>query len=435
MTNSRKQEMINRIWVATVSPERYFRSEASGARKSIILVYLVSSNTYPMKKNSFNRRKFVTMLGTGTAVLATRPWSLVASDTFRQQDKPLTNIADAAKIPRNEWSMPGKYPGKVVHIRNPKAVTGGEPVEQEAYRMIEKAMLELTGQHDLAKAWRTFVSPGEKIGLKVNPVAGKLLSTSHAVTRSVIKQLTESGIRKVDIVLWDRREMDMKEAGFTTDVYPGIRITGTEMQDDSGSFYDAEGKLLGERNIDKEWFYWADVDGEYDKETMPYMINGGKYSYFTKIVTQDLDKIINIPILKNAGNSITNAMKNLAYGAVSNTGRLHAKLWNETCAEVCAFAPLRDKVVLNICDALRGCFNGGPGANPQFICDYKAILVASDPVALDRIGYDIIAEKRIAEGIQKTATPELLKFLTQSSDLGLGVSDKDRIDLRVLDLV
>ena len=226
----------------------------------------------------------------------------------------------------------------------------------------------------------------------------------------------------------------MKEAGITAENYPGINIAGTELQDDKGSFYDTEGKLFSERNIDKNWYYWADVEGVYDGETLPYMINGGKYSYFTKIVTQDLDKIINIPILKNAGGSITNAMKNLAYGVVSNTGRLHARLWNETCAEVCAFAPVRDKVVLNICDALKGCFNGGPGANPQFICNYNSILVASDPVALDRIGYDIIAEKRIAEGIQKSSTPELLTFLTMSSDLGLGISDKAEIDLRTFEL-
>ena len=90
--------------------------------------------------------------------------------------------------------------------------------------------------------------------------------------------------------------------------------------------------------------------------------------------------------------------------------------------------------MLNICDGLRGCFNGGPGANPQFICDFNVILVSSDPVAMDRIGYDIIAEKRIAEGIQKTSTPELLKFLKMSTDLGLGVSDKELIELKVIDL-
>jgi hypothetical protein len=116
---------------------------------------------------------------------------------------------------------------------------------------------------------------------------------------------------------------------------------GTEQQDKNGSYYDSEGKLYGERNIDKEWFYYADVEQEYDAETMPFMVNSGKYSYFSRIVTEELDKIINIPILKNAGGSITNAMKNLAFGSVTNTGRLHASLWNDTCAEVCAFPPLR----------------------------------------------------------------------------------------------
>ncbi|HUV00665.1 MAG TPA: DUF362 domain-containing protein, partial [Bacteroidales bacterium] len=237
-----------------------------------------------------------------------------------------------------------------------------------------------------------------------------------------------------DIIIWDRRDMELKDVGFTSENYPGIKIRGTEYHDENGSFYDKEGKLYGERNIDREWFYWADVEGEYDSDTMPYMVNGGKYSYFTKIVTSEVDKIINIPILKNAGGSITNAMKNLAFGAVSNTGRLHAKLWNDTCAEVCSFAPLRDKVVLNICDGLRGCFNGGPGAIPQFICNYNSLLVSSDPVAMDRIAYDIIAEKRIAEGLQKTPTPESLTFLTMATALGLGTSDKNKINLKVIEM-
>jgi len=331
-------------------------------------------------------------------------------------------------------SMPGKFPGRVILVRNPGAVVNDEPVETAAYLMIQKAMLELTGQKNLKRAWRQFVSPGETIGLKVNPVAGKTLTTSHAVVKSVIKQLTESGIAGKDIIIWDRREMELKDTGFTSENYPGIRIMGTEQQDEKGSFYDKDGKLYGEGNIDREYFYWADVEGEYDSETMPYMVNGGKYSYFTSIITKHVDKIINIPILKNAGGSITNAMKNLAFGSVSNTGRLHAKLWNETCAEVCAFPPLRDKVVLNICDGLRGCFNGGPAANPQFLCNYNSILASSDPVAMDRIAYDIIAEKRITEGIMKTSSPGSLTFLTMASDLGLGVSDKEKIDIRTFDI-
>jgi uncharacterized protein (DUF362 family) len=387
-----------------------------------------------MKPNKLNRRKFFTILGAGAAAVAIKPGSVVASGLTQTDAKPATNIADAGKTPRKQSSMPGKFPGKVVVVKDLRSVVDEAPVEEIAYLMLQKSMIELTGEKNLKKAWRTFVKPGEKIGLKVNPVAGKLLSTSHAVVQSVVKQLTESGIDRKDIVIWDRRAMELTDVGFTPENYPGISFRGTECQDEKGSFYDENGKLYGEDNIDKEWYYWADVEGEYDSETMPYMVNGGKFSYFSKIVTREVDKIINIPILKNAGGSVTNAMKNLAFGSVSNTGRLHEKLWNDTCAEVCAFSPIRDKVVLNISDGLRGCFNGGPGANPQFICNYHTLLVSSDPVAMDRIAYDIIAEKRIAEGLQKAPSPESLTFLKMAAAIGLGVAEKERIDLRSYNL-
>jgi len=387
-----------------------------------------------MKRNLIGRRKFFKTLGAGSAVIAANPIIAAVPENLQDKVKPATNIGEVSKYPRKSGSMPGKFPGRVVVVKNAGSVVDDVPVEEVAYLMLSRSILELTGEKKLDMAWRTFVSPGEKIGLKVNPVAGKLLSTSHAVVKSVVKQLTESGIDRKDIIIWDRRDMELKDTGFVSENYPGITIKGTEMQDEKGSFTDENGKLYGERNIDREWYYWADVEGEYDAETMPYMVNGGKFSYFGRIVTKEIDKIINIPILKNAGGSITNAMKNLAFGSVSNTGRLHEKLWNETCAEVCAFPPLRDKVVLNISDGLRGCFNGGPGANPQFICNYNSLLVATDPVAIDRIGYDIIADKRIAEGLLKAPAPESLTFLKMAAALGLGVYDKEKIDLKVIEM-
>lgn len=141
------------------------------------------------------------------------------------------------------------------------------------------------------------------------------------------------------------------------------------------------------------------------------------------------DKIINVPILKNAGSSITLCLKNLAYGAITNTGRLHKNLWSETCAEACAFPPLRDKVVLNIVDGIKGCFNGGPGPNPQFFAEYKTVLIGTDPVAVDRIGFEIITKKRIDEGLQKEAAEKGKAFLFMAQELKLGVADLDKIKL------
>lgn len=382
-----------------------------------------------MSKSSFSRRNFFRIAGAGSLALAGSTVIRASENLQEKPQVPGTNINDAAKQPRNKYSMPGLYPGRVVKVDNSKAIVDNEIVESEAYSMISKGMLSLTGEKRLKKAWLHFVKSGEKIGLKVNPVAGVQLTTSHAVTRSVIKQLEESGISRSDITIWDRREFQLHETGYTQENYPGIRIVGTEQKDKEGSYYGKDGKLYGEHMIDKEWYYLADVEGEYDEYTIPFMVNGGKYSYFSKIVTQELDKIINIPILKNAGATVTNAMKNLAFGSVSNTSRLHKQLWHETCAHVCAFAPLRDKVVLNITDGLRGCFNGGPGANPQFFTDYNTILVGTDPVAMDRIAHEIVVAKRIAEGIQKEDNPASYRFLSMAEELGLGVMKRENIEL------
>lgn len=384
--------------------------------------------------NQVNRRNFLRLAGAGAAAAASAPVAQAMGQATagqqQQQGKPDTNIADAAKTPRGPNAMPGLYPGRVAVVKNSASVKDNAIVEQQVYDMIARSMLELTGEKRLKKAWRKFVSPGERIGLKVNPVAGKSLSTSHEVVRAVIAQLGESGIERSQLTIWDRREFELTDVGFTAENYPGIRIVGTEQMDKDGLYYGKDGKLYGEHMIDRDWYYWADVEGEYDEYTMPYMVNGGKYSYFTKILTQDLDKIINIPILKNAGMTVTLALKNLAFGAISNTGRLHAKLWNETCAQVCAFAPVRDKVVLNIVDGIKGCFNGGPGANPQFFCDYHTIIAGTDAVAVDRIGYDIVLAKRIAEGLQKEGSPTALEFMLQAERLGLGVADRTKINLK-----
>lgn len=355
-----------------------------------------------------------------------------------QQDpakqKPETNLKDAMAVPRVSTSMPGKYPGKVIKANHPACITDGTPSESAAYEMLKAGMLNLTGTNDLKEAWLQLVSADDRIGLKVNPIAGKMLTTSHAVTQSVIRQLEEAGIPRKNLVIWDRREADLKEAGFTAENYPGITIIGTEYQDADGSYINKEGKFYSEDRIDKSHYFYVDMEGQYDAYTMPYMINGGKHSYFSKICTEMVTKIINIPVIKNAGASITACMKNLAFGSISNTARLHGQMWHDTCACVCAFTPLRDKVVLNIADGLTGCFDGGPAANPQFICHYNTLVIGTDPVAVDRINYDIVLAKRMEEGIQEEEKPGSRDFLNLAEQLQLGVADKGKIELTEINL-
>jgi hypothetical protein len=348
-------------------------------------------------------------------------------------EKPATNIKDALKYPRTENSMPGLFPGQVVQVNHENSISENKINYDAVYDMVSRGLLQLTGESLLKNAWLKFVKPNEKVGLKVNPVAGPTLTTSTEITQVIINQLIESGIPKENILIWDRREEQLFEAGFTNEKFPGIKIIGTE-RGENGSMYDENGILYGERMIDQEWYYWADCEEKYDSATIPYMVNEGKYSYFSKIATQMVDKIINVPILKNAGSSVTLCLKNLAYGVTTNTGRLHKQLWAETTAEVNAFPPLRDKVVLNIVDGIKGCFNGGPGANPQFFTEYKTVLIGTDPVAVDRIGYDIVIKKRIEENIQKEDNPRGRIFMELAEKLGLGTADIEKIQLQKIDL-
>jgi uncharacterized protein (DUF362 family) len=377
-----------------------------------------------------NRREFCRLLAAGGIAAAMTP--LTPDRLLSQQKdpppKPATNVGDALRHPRTDRSLPGKFPARVVQVSNDNSIEKGKISLAVLDRMLGQSLLALTGEGNLKAAWQTFVNPGDVIGLKVNPVAGKTLSTSPEIVMAIVRQLEGAGIPRKQIVIWDRREFELHEAGFTPENFPGIRIMGTERKDAAGSFYDTNGKLYGEQMIDRDWYYWADVEEKYDADTLPYMINEGKHSYFGTICTREVTKIINIPILKNAGPSVTLCLKNLAFGAISNTGRLHKQLWAETCAEVPAFPPLRDKVVLNIVDGIKGCYNGGPAANPEFFTDYKTLLVGTDPVAVDRIGYEIVLKKRLEEKVQKEESPRGRAFLELSQNLGLGTAEIRKIE-------
>ncbi|ROL61394.1 DUF362 domain-containing protein [Bacteroidetes/Chlorobi group bacterium ChocPot_Mid] len=379
---------------------------------------------------SISRREFVKKGASLALAGSFLKYNFAKAQNTNVIEKPKTNIADAFKYPKTQLSLPGKYSGKVVEIQNEMAINNGKFDYEEISFMIDQAMLILTEKKNNKEAWSQLFSPTDRIGIKVNPVGGKLLSTSHEVVRTVISELVNIGVPLENIIIWDRREFQLFEAGFTPENFPAVQIIGTERKDKQGSFYDENGQLYSESMIDKDWFYWADIDGVYDSETLPYMVNGGKYSYFTKIVTQMVDKIINIPVLKNAGTSITGCLKNIAYGSITNTGRLHKQLWAETSAEVPCFPPIRDKLVLNIMDGIRGCYDGGPGAKPEFITDYNTILLSSDPVAVDRISLDIVLNKRREMGVQKDIVPSSYTFLQMAEKNGLGNADLNNIQIR-----
>jgi hypothetical protein len=147
--------------------------------------------------NQVNRRNFFRLAGTGAAAAATAPvgqtMGSAKSDQQQQQAKPATNIADAAKTPRGSNAMPGLFPGRVALVKNSDSVKDNAIAEQEVYDMIARSMLELTGEKKLKKAWRKFVGPGERIGLKVNQVAVDRIGYDIVLAKRIAEGLQKEG--------------------------------------------------------------------------------------------------------------------------------------------------------------------------------------------------------------------------------------------------
>jgi hypothetical protein len=283
-------------------------------------------------------------------------------------------------------ALHSRLPGQVVRISTGAASSEGKLNPPKINTAVENGLLELSGEKDVRSAWLQFVSPTDVVGIKVNPIREELLSTKPEAVEVIIDGLLQAGVPKKNTIIWDRRLFQLREAGFTAERCPGIETLGKEMRNPNGEFCDDKGELWSKDNIDREApYYFADVEDKYDKETLPYMINEGQESYFTKILTRRSTKVINVPILKNAGPTVTLCLKNPSYGSLRNSSRLH-RLWMKSVAEPCAFSALRDKVVLNIVDGLQACYEGGPGADARYIWDANLLLLGTDPVAVDAVG-------------------------------------------------
>ena len=349
--------------------------------------------------------------------------------------KPKTNIEDALKVPRTKYSLPGLFPGAVVQTTDDRAMAGGKPDAAAIKAMVEKGISSLTGR-DLKKSFELFFTRGDVIGLKVNPVGPGLISTRLEIVDAVIDWLVESGLPRNNVVIWDRFDYMLKDAGFTAERYPGVQIIGLQTMDeaaqegknqDNSRWLAKDGTHVSVPNFDQGVFYWADVEGPKDLGYLNQHVFNGKYSYFGKLLTKTLTKIINIPVFKNTGNAISMATKNIGYGAVCNTNRLHGPLFLDVCVEVPAFAPVRDKMVLNIMDSLRAQYDGGPGPNAKFTYIDNSIYFATDPFAMDMYCHATLVNKRKSMGVSVNENPRFTEYLRYAEKLGLGIANPEKI--------
>jgi hypothetical protein len=391
-------------------------------------------------ENRFERRQFLKIGGgslIGVGLLLGKP-PLWSEQEKKESNEPRvkTNVDEALKIPRTPHSLPGVFPAKVVEVRDDRAMVDDRVDSQVVGDMFARGMAALTGRGP-KESFRLFFEKSDVIGIKVNPVGAGLISTRLEVVDAVIAWLVLGGIQRKNIIIWDRFDYMLRDAGFTPTRYPGIGIEGLQTMDeaavegktqDNSRWLDTAGRHVSEKNFDPDVFYFADIEAPKDNAYLNQHVFNGKYSYFGKLLTRRLTKIINIPVFKNTGNGISMATKNIGYGAICNTNRLHKPLFFDVCTEVLAFPVIRDKLVLNVTDGLRAQYDGGPEPVARFAFPFQRLFIATDPFALDMTCHRLLVQKRKEMNVRVNEHPRYSEYLLYGQKLGLGIADPEKIN-------
>src|SRR5215211_977733 len=88
--------------------------------------------------------------------------------------------------------QPAPTPSIVYAVRNPDSIKQYKTNARVVREMVNRLVMAVTGQSDVAKAWGSLISPGERVGIKISA----------------------AGHPRSSIIVWDRSLGGIKEAGY-----------------------------------------------------------------------------------------------------------------------------------------------------------------------------------------------------------------------------
>lgn len=287
---------------------------------------------------------------------------------------------------------------RVAVARDPQLRGGGSSIApQRMLALLDRAMQTLFDRDHPAEVWRLVVRPGDVVGLKVNTLGGRGISTSRELVAAICERLQEAGIRPADIVVWDRDTREMERGGFHA-AMGGDRVQcfGTDQVD-----------------YEDDLAMWGSVG-----------------SRLSKILTRRTNVLISLPVLKDHdGAGVTLGLKNM-YGAIHNPNKYHPDGCNPYIADVNMLPEIRKRLRLTICDGTTAMYDGGPAYKPESSWQMNGLIVSTDPVALDYTGWQIIERKRAEKKLKTLAADgREPKYIATAADREhrLGTCDPKRI--------
>lgn len=310
---------------------------------------------------------------------------------------PLARAAEALALP-GPPPGPGSGPSRAVVAVGRREGIVGPGGGLDAARLREAlgaAVARAAGERTPLDACRKLFTPRDVVGIKVNGMGGRGISSRPEVVAALADWLVAAGVDVSRIVVFDRTGRELKAAGFRLNEGPGVKVVGT--------------------------------DGDYDSRVREW---GPSASRFARLLVEDVTALINLPVLKDHGLAgISLGMKNW-YGVVHNPNKLHADQCRPYVPHLAAFPLIREKLRLTVVDGTTAQCHGGPGFSPSWTWPFQGYLATTDVVAADAVGWRIVEERRKEIGLKSLAADGRAPLhIVAAERLGIGVADRERVEV------
>ncbi len=340
--------------------------------------------------------------------------------------------SDATGVAIASPSAPALAPPRsstVYVAHNSDAIEDYEPNSRVIHGMVDRLVMAVTGERDVTKAWMSLVGPKDKVGIKISAEGGELFTTHWDVVKAIIDGLTAAGHSRDNIIVWDRTITGAKEAGYKSNAgaYQLRSIAPRDGYDPKAVF---SAPVLGQ-------LIWGDL--EFQKEKGLEGLSGdtentSNVSHFAKILSTEVTKIINVPVMSDSrNNGIAGCLYNVTIPNLDNWRRFSqgTGFGAESIAEIYANPLIAKKVVLNLMDGLIAVYAGGPQSQPNYSVHHATLYASKDPVAIDTIALKKVEEWRTHADFPPTA--RMAEYVKYAGEIGLGNSQTDRIQIKNVD--
>jgi uncharacterized protein (DUF362 family) len=256
----------------------------------------------------------------------------------------------------------------------------------------------------MLSAVKSFVHPQDKVCVKVNGIAQQNMSTNKELVVPFVQAMIDSGVPAANITLLEQ--------------YPGfLQATRIRPKDVPAG-------------VTLSWH--SNNDATMDWRSIP----GGGRAKFVRVLTE-ATALINFALVKDHSiQGYTGALKNMTHGCNVNPQDFHQRRGSPQIAMLAAQDIVRSRLRLCIYDGFKLMAHGGPlYKQPQYVVPHESVYAATDPVAIDTIGWGEVEKARAGFGL-KSLTDEGREpaYIRAAGDLGLGVADPKKITLREITL-